>query len=245
MEILREKNKQINWSLQVCTKNISVTWKCWILRIGKGNNGGTLFIGVQSFASSIGKVQPILVPATLPILKPLLVTVEVKSNKLVRRIVRWPTILTLPNSRPTIVSLLLKQYQFSHCWTQQKMWWNVVEPLKHLKNHRSHVWYIYLHLVDFFGKFLNVGKYTSPIDPMGNKGKWLRLRAFGGNAFLSKTAKTLASPWYQLENLFCLATLKNKKKTHIYPTQQKKHSKLFMFVSTISISLKKNSLTPM
>ena len=28
-----------------------------------------------------------------------------------------------------------------------------------------HVWYIYLDLVDFF--MVNVGKYTSPMDPMG------------------------------------------------------------------------------
>ena len=26
-----------------------------------------------------------------------------------------------------------------------------------------HVWYIYLHLVDFYG--INVGKYTSPMEP--------------------------------------------------------------------------------
>ena len=31
--------------------------------------------------------------------------------------------------------------------------------------HRIHVWYIYLHLVDFYG--FHVGKYTSPMDPMG------------------------------------------------------------------------------
>ena len=30
--------------------------------------------------------------------------------------------------------------------------------------HRIHVWYIYLHLVDFYD--LYVGKYTSPMDPM-------------------------------------------------------------------------------
>ena len=29
--------------------------------------------------------------------------------------------------------------------------------------HRIHVWYIYLHLVDFYGKL--AGKYTSPMDP--------------------------------------------------------------------------------
>ena len=28
-----------------------------------------------------------------------------------------------------------------------------------------HVWYIYLHLLDFYG--VHVGKYTSPMDPMG------------------------------------------------------------------------------
>ncbi len=35
-----------------------------------------------------------------------------------------------------------------------------------------HVWYIYLDLVDFF--MVNVGKYTSPMDPMGmpKKGTW-------------------------------------------------------------------------
>ena len=31
--------------------------------------------------------------------------------------------------------------------------------------HRIHVWYIYLHLVDFM---VNVGKYTSPMDAMGH-----------------------------------------------------------------------------
>ena len=30
------------------------------------------------------------------------------------------------------------------------------------KTHRIHVWYIYLHLV-------NVGKYTSPMDPVGKR----------------------------------------------------------------------------
>ena len=42
--------------------------------------------------------------------------------------------------------------------------------------HRIHVWYIYLHLVDFYA--FHVGKYTSPMDPMGYKwpfsmGNWL------------------------------------------------------------------------
>ena len=32
-------------------------------------------------------------------------------------------------------------------------------------SHRIHVWYISLHLVDFYG--FHVGKYTSPMDPMG------------------------------------------------------------------------------
>ena len=32
-------------------------------------------------------------------------------------------------------------------------------------SHRIHVWYIYLHLVDSYG--FHVGKYTSPMDPMG------------------------------------------------------------------------------
>ena len=32
--------------------------------------------------------------------------------------------------------------------------------------HRIHVWYIHLHFVDFYE--INVGKYTSPMDPMGN-----------------------------------------------------------------------------
>ena len=31
-------------------------------------------------------------------------------------------------------------------------------------SHRIHVWYIYLHLVDFM---VNVGKYISPMDGMG------------------------------------------------------------------------------
>ena len=34
----------------------------------------------------------------------------------------------------------------------------------HHPTHSIHVWYIYLHLVDFYG--INVGKYTSPMDPM-------------------------------------------------------------------------------
>ena len=33
------------------------------------------------------------------------------------------------------------------------------------ETHRVHVWHIYLHLVDFYG--INVGKHTSPMDPMG------------------------------------------------------------------------------
>ena len=33
--------------------------------------------------------------------------------------------------------------------------------------HTIHVWYIYLHLVDFY--ILNVGKYTSPMDAMGTQ----------------------------------------------------------------------------
>ena len=33
--------------------------------------------------------------------------------------------------------------------------------------HTIHVWYIYLHLVDFYG--FHVGKYTSPMDAMGSK----------------------------------------------------------------------------
>ena len=32
-------------------------------------------------------------------------------------------------------------------------------------SHRIHVWYIYLHLADFYG--IHVGKYTSPVDPKG------------------------------------------------------------------------------
>ena len=32
-------------------------------------------------------------------------------------------------------------------------------------NHRIHGTIVYLHLVDFYGKL--VGKYTSPMDPMG------------------------------------------------------------------------------
>ena len=31
--------------------------------------------------------------------------------------------------------------------------------------HRIHVWYIYVYMVDFYG--FHVGKYTSPMDPMG------------------------------------------------------------------------------
>ena len=34
-----------------------------------------------------------------------------------------------------------------------------------MSTHRIHVWYIYLHLVDIYGKI--VGKYTSLMDPMG------------------------------------------------------------------------------
>ena len=32
-------------------------------------------------------------------------------------------------------------------------------------SHTIHVWYIYLHLVDFYG--IHVGKYTIPMDPTG------------------------------------------------------------------------------
>ena len=34
-----------------------------------------------------------------------------------------------------------------------------------IPTHHIHVWYVYLHLVDFYG--FHVGKYTSPMDPMG------------------------------------------------------------------------------
>ena len=37
--------------------------------------------------------------------------------------------------------------------------------LENIHSHRIHVWYIYLHMVDFYG--FHVGKYTSPMDPMG------------------------------------------------------------------------------
>ena len=40
-------------------------------------------------------------------------------------------------------------------------------------SHRIHVWYIYLHLVDFHGKY--IGKYTfRPMDPLGMQlpGRW-------------------------------------------------------------------------
>ena len=32
-------------------------------------------------------------------------------------------------------------------------------------SHTIHVWYFYLHLVDFYG--VHVGNYTSPMDAMG------------------------------------------------------------------------------
>ena len=38
--------------------------------------------------------------------------------------------------------------------------------------HSIHVWYIYLHLVDFL--MVNVGKYTSPMDPIGQASKETR-----------------------------------------------------------------------
>ena len=40
--------------------------------------------------------------------------------------------------------------------------WAVVKTL----THTIHVWYIYLHLVDFLW-YINVGKYINPMDPMG------------------------------------------------------------------------------
>ena len=45
----------------------------------------------------------------------------------------------------------------------------IVESL--FKSHRIHVWYIYLHLVDFYA--IHVGKYTSPMDPLGiSRSSW-------------------------------------------------------------------------
>ena len=37
--------------------------------------------------------------------------------------------------------------------------------------HRVHVWFIYLHMVDFL---VNVGKYTSAMDPVGDGGGFWR-----------------------------------------------------------------------
>jgi len=39
--------------------------------------------------------------------------------------------------------------------------------------HTIHVWYIYLHLVDVYRKYwllVNIGRYTSPMHPMGCQG---------------------------------------------------------------------------
>ena len=42
---------------------------------------------------------------------------------------------------------------------------HILNILKHQDYHRIHVWYIYLHLLDFYE--INVGKYASPVDPVG------------------------------------------------------------------------------
>ena len=41
----------------------------------------------------------------------------------------------------------------------------VFDQIDHFPTHTIHVWYIYRQLVDFYG--FHVGKYTSPMDPMG------------------------------------------------------------------------------
>ena len=48
------------------------------------------------------------------------------------------------------------------CWLVP---WRVMDNKVLVQSHRIHVWYIYLHLIDFYGKV--VGKYTNPMDPMG------------------------------------------------------------------------------
>ena len=39
--------------------------------------------------------------------------------------------------------------------------------LKHQDYHRIHVWYIYLHLLDFYEINVGTRKYASPVDPVG------------------------------------------------------------------------------
>ena len=57
--------------------------------------------------------------------------------------------------------------------------------------HRIHVWYIYLHLAKFYG--FHVGKYASPMDPMGTtKPTWsagLALRNLVDEITLPRLAK--------------------------------------------------------
>ena len=92
-----------------------------------------------------------------------------------------------------------------------------------------------------FGCFF--GKYTSPIDPMG---KETRVMAEASSLWRQClfVKKTLASPSYQLENLFCLATLKNRKHIFIPPNKKEAHQIIHIYINNININ-KKHSLTPM
>ncbi len=47
--------------------------------------------------------------------------------------------------------------------------------------HRIHVWYIYLHLVDIYGKI--VGKYTSLIQSHGSYGVHYKLTIYNRSAY--------------------------------------------------------------
>ena len=54
------------------------------------------------------------------------------------------------------------------CWGRSKrhrIIWGIKRVTLVYFSHTIHVWYIYLHLVDFYGKL--AGKYTSPMDAMG------------------------------------------------------------------------------
>ena len=44
--------------------------------------------------------------------------------------------------------------------------WILLDYTTQLYSHTIHVWYMYLHLVDFYG--FHVGKYTHPMGPMGS-----------------------------------------------------------------------------
>ena len=86
-----------------------------------------------------------------------------------------------PTPPPTPSRSTLKMCHFTRTVSSPLAWTSICLPL------RIHVWYIYLHLVDFYG--FHVGKYTSPMDPMG-------MLFLGGCSKISSTFFSIRKrPW--------------------------------------------------